>query len=59
MSGPLNRNPSSLDSQAFAVVLSTMFICALAWIIAPVIGEPAVADAVIAAAASQLKCASL
>lgn len=53
-----HREHPSLDSQAFAIVLSAMFICTLLWIIGPVAGERA-AEPVALVAASQLKCPHL
>jgi hypothetical protein len=53
-----NRDKHSLDSQAFAVVLSAMFICTLACIAGPMVGERP-AQLTMASAASQLNCPRL
>lgn len=59
MSEHLHRDFASLDSQAYAVVLSAIFVFLLLSISGPLVGEPAAEPVTIAAASSALKCPRL
>lgn len=54
-----HRDHQSLDSQAFAAVLSAIFISMILLFLASVIDETPAEPAAIAAAPSQLQCARL